>query len=120
MPGLTAIFFSAATLWGNPKTKKEREEPRKELSDFLEQECACNDNPGDIFLSAAGGIPSCESEVIADALLDKGPVVVLPLFSFSFSFFPFSLFFFLQRLLLECPISFGATRCFCSMTLIPN
>lgn len=51
---------------------QEREEPRKELSDFLEQECACNDNPGDIFLSAAGGIPSCESEVIADALLDKG------------------------------------------------
>ena len=43
------------------------------MSEFLAQECACNDNPGSIFLSAAGGIPSCESEVIADALLDKGP-----------------------------------------------
>lgn len=64
------------TMW------QERVQPRKELTEFLAQECACDHNPGSIFLSAAGGISSCESEVIADALLDNGIITKNELLTF--------------------------------------
>ena len=57
---------------GDTKAEKERPVKRLELKKFLYTWCALDDDDGNIFLSGAGGIPSSEVEVVADALIDHG------------------------------------------------
>lgn len=57
---------------GDTVVESERPVSRQELKKFLFTWCALNDDNGNIFLSGAGGIPSSEVEVVADALIDHG------------------------------------------------
>lgn len=57
---------------GDKIIEDERPEMRSELKKFLYTWCALDDHDGNIFLSGAGGIPSAEVEVVADALIDHG------------------------------------------------
>jgi len=57
---------------GDTRVEKERPVSRLEIKKFLYTWCALDDDTGNIFLSGAGGIPSSEVEVVADALIDHG------------------------------------------------
>jgi len=62
--------------------KTDRKAHREMMSHFLKLHCGLPDNPGSIFLSAAGGIPSSEVEVISDSLFDFGIISINELLEF--------------------------------------